>query len=127
MNKILLLGAVLGLLSIMIAAYVDHSLALHLTGKPLHGLLTAVRYHQLYAIVISMIGLTLPLQVNSRIKSWLARSAYVFTVGILLFSVSIYISAMTGITGITYLTPIGGIILMIGWGCLIRTALLRNK
>lgn len=41
----LLIGAVLGLLSVMIAAYIDHTLALHLTGKSLSSLLTAVRYH----------------------------------------------------------------------------------
>lgn len=60
-------------LSVMIAAYIDHTLALHLTGKPLSSLLTAVRYHQFYALVISMIGLILPWQSNSRVKSWLTN------------------------------------------------------
>ena len=123
-NIILLLGASLGLSSIMIAAYVDHSLALHVGGKSLRALLTAVRYHQLYAIVVCMIGLSAPLQINNRIKSWLARSAYIFSIGVILFSFSIYFSAMLDMAGITYLTPVGGILLMTGWACLIRTALL---
>jgi uncharacterized membrane protein YgdD (TMEM256/DUF423 family) len=125
MNVILLLGAALGLSSIMMAAYVDHSLALYLSGKSLRGLLTAVRYHQLYAVVVCMIGLALTSQSNIRMKAWLIRSAYIFSVGVFSFSFSIYFSAMTDIAGISYFTPVGGIFLMIGWGCLIRAALLK--
>jgi len=127
MNIPLFIGAVLGLLSVMIAAYIDHTLALHLTGKPLSSLLTAVRYHQLYALVISMIGLSLPWQMNSRVKSWLTRVSYLFAVGVILFSFSIYISSLFNLPGIIYLTSMGGIVLMVGWLGLIRTALLRMK
>lgn len=122
MNKILLIGAILGLLSVMMAAYIDHSLALNLDGKSLQSLLTAVRYHQLYAIVISVIGLVLPLQGSSRNELWLAMSAYLFIAGILLFCGSIYLSIAASITGIIYLIPMGGIMLMIGWGCLVCAA-----
>ena len=127
MNIILLFGAILGLSSMMMAAYVDHSLALYLTDKSLSGVLTAVRYHQLYAIVVAMIGLSLPLQFNNRIKSWLSRAAYLFAIGVLFFSFSIYFSIIWGVVRIIYLTPIGGVLLMIGWACLIRSALLRMK
>lgn len=125
MNIILLLGAALGLSSIIMAAYVDHSLALYVSGKSLRGLMTAVRYHQLYAVVVSMIGLSLSSQTNIRMKAWLIRSAYIFLIGILLFSFSIYFSTMVGVSGISYFTPVGGVLLMIGWGCLIRAALLK--
>lgn len=127
MNKILLSEAILGLLSVLMAAYIDHSLSFKLAGKPLNSVLVAVRYHQLYAIVVTLIGLILPLQANQRLKSWLIKSAYFFITGILLFSFSIYISSMTGMVGLLHLTPIGGVIFIIGWGCLIRTALLRNR
>jgi uncharacterized membrane protein YgdD (TMEM256/DUF423 family) len=127
MNKILLSGAILGLLSLMMAAYVDHSLSLTLIGKARHSIVVAVRYHQLYSIMITIIGLIIPLQANQRMKSWLIRSAYVFIVGILLFSFSIYLASIMGILGLLHFTPIGGVILMLGWGCLIRTALLRDR
>lgn len=127
MNKILLLGAILGLLSVLMAAYVDHSLSLTLAGKVHHSISVAVRYHQLYAIVITIIGLIVPLQANQRIKTWLIRSAYVFIVGILLFSFSIYFASITGVLGLLHFTPIGGLILMLGWVSLLRTALLRMK
>jgi uncharacterized membrane protein YgdD (TMEM256/DUF423 family) len=125
MNLPLLIGAILGLLSVIAAAYVDHSLALHLTGKQLSSVLTAVKYHQLYSIVISMIGVTLPLQINNMVKSWLVRSTYLFSIGIILFSFSIYISSLFDLSGVLYLTPVGGIILMTGWVGLIRTASLN--
>lgn len=125
MNIILLLGSILGLSSVMIAAYADHALALQLSGKSLSALLTAIRYHQLYAIIICMIGLFQPLQSNDRIKSWLMRAAYLFSIGVFLFSFSIYLSKIVDVAGIIYFTPIGGILLMIGWACLIRSALFK--
>lgn len=125
MNLIFLFGAVLGLTSVMMAAYVDHSLGLYLTGKALTALKTAVRYHQLYAVVVCMIGLSQ--QNNGRVKSWLVNATSSFLVGVLLFSGSIYLSAVTGATGFLTMTPIGGVMLMVGWGCLIRSALLRTR
>ena len=127
MNILLLVGGLLGLSSVMMAAYVDHSLGLYLNGKALNSLLTAVKYHQLYAIIISMMGLYLPMQINPPFKSWLNRSAYLFIVGILLFSFSIYCSILFSFPRIIYGTPIGGILLMVGWVCLIRASLLKIK
>ncbi len=127
MNKILILGAILGLLSVLMAAYIDHSLSLTLAGNARHSISVAVRYHQLYAIVITIIGLIIPLQANQRMKSWLIRSAYVFIAGILLFSFSIYFASLTGVLELLHFTPIGGVILMLGWASLLRTALLRMK
>jgi uncharacterized membrane protein YgdD (TMEM256/DUF423 family) len=54
------------------------------------------------------------------------RSAYIFAAGIILFSAGIYCSTILGIAGTVYLTPVGGVLLMAGWGCLIRAALLRR-
>ena len=107
MNKILLLGAFLGLLSVLVAAYVDHSLSLTLAGKARHSISVAVRNHQLYAIVIAIIGLIIPLQANRRMKLWLVRSAYVFIAGILLFSFSIYFASITGVLGLLHFTNPG--------------------
>ena len=106
MNIVLLFGAALGLSSIMMAAYIDHSLALYLSGKSLRGLLTAARYHQLYAVVVSVIGISLSSQTNIRMKLWLIRSAYIFSIGVFSFSFSIYFSTMVGVTGISYFTPV---------------------
>jgi uncharacterized membrane protein YgdD (TMEM256/DUF423 family) len=119
MNVILLLGGLLGLSSVMMAAYVDHVLALHVSGKALSSLLTAQRYHQLYSIVISMMGLYLPLSSHTCRQPWIYRSAYLFILGVVLFSFSIYLSLILSQPSITTLTPFGGILLMLAWLCLI--------
>ncbi len=127
MNIPLLFGAILGLLSVIVAAYLDHTLAIYLTSKSLNSMLTAIKYHQLYALLVSVIGLSLFLQANSRLKLWLTITAYLFSSGIILFSFSIYASIIFNIRGIIYLTPVGGMILMLGWISLIRIALLKMK
>src|SRR5262249_46266898 len=126
MNKILLSGAILGLLSVLMAAYIDHSLSFTLTDKANHSISVAIKYHQLYVIVITIIGLIIPLQVNKQMRSWLNRSAYFFIAGVLLFSFSIYLASITGVFRLLQFAPVGGVILMLGWGCLICTALLRK-
>jgi uncharacterized membrane protein YgdD (TMEM256/DUF423 family) len=67
---------------------------------------TAVLYHLIHAPVLL----------------WLARGQSVpripflcFAFGILLFSGSLYLLAITGITWLGAITPIGGLLLMAGW------------
>lgn len=110
----------------MMAAYVDHSLVAILSSQALNSVLTAVRYHQIYAIVISALGLALPLQTRHAIKVWLKMTSYIFITGVALFSFSIYSGVVLEIPGIIYLTPVGGVLLMAGWCSLIRTAFLTR-
>ncbi|EKD70432.1 MAG: hypothetical protein ACD_46C00535G0005 [uncultured bacterium] len=127
MNIILLLGSLIGLSSVMMAAFVDHSLALQLDAKALSAVLTAVRYHQLYAILISVIGLLISLQLNHKMKWWLNLTGFIFIIGIFIFSCSIYLRYIFQMTGIIYFTPSGGLLLMLGWVCLMRTACLMKQ
>lgn len=48
----------------------------------------------------------------ARLASWL------FLAGALLFSGSLYLLAATGVRALGAVTPIGGVLLMAGWGCL---------
>ncbi|MDR3477739.1 MAG: DUF423 domain-containing protein [Gammaproteobacteria bacterium] len=125
MNVILLLGAILGLASVIMGAYIDHGLAPHLSDKSLSQVLTAVRYHQSYAIVICAIALSLSARINPKIKWWLTLSAYLFLIGILLFSFSIYLSVILSASQWLSLAPWGGSTLMLGWVCLIRVAFVK--
>ena len=127
MNVILFLGGLLGLSSMMMAALVDHVFALHLNEKILTEVLTAVRYHQFYAVFVSIIGICLPMQINSRSKSWLIWAAYLFIIGVMLFSFGIYITEIFGIQWAIHCTPIGGVTLIIGWTCLICASLFKIK
>lgn len=114
MNIILLLGVLYGLSSVMMAAYIDHGLALRVTGHVLNSLLTALRYHQLYAVLMTVIGLVLMCPLSERASYWLRVSASVFAIGLFLFSFSIYMSVMLGVN-LYFITPIGGMVLMLAW------------
>ncbi len=127
MNLILFFGTLFGLLSVMIAAYIDHALGSFVSDRVLKSLQTAMRYHQLYAIIVSLIGLFYPLLINNRMKSWLMRAAYLFIFGVIFFSFSIYLSAILNVSWISFFTPIGGILLMAGWACLMRVSLFRIR
>jgi uncharacterized membrane protein YgdD (TMEM256/DUF423 family) len=52
-------------------------------------------------------------------SGWLVVSAgWFFTAGIVLFSGSLYLLALTGITILGAITPLGGLAFLIGWACL---------
>lgn len=127
MNLILLLSSLLGLTSVAMAAYIDHALTLTVSAKMLGSLQTALRYHQLYSPLTFVIGLICPLQHNKKIRAWLVFSAYLFLVGVICFSFSIYIAAITNTKTILFAAPIGGTLLMLGWCGLIRTAALKYE
>lgn len=75
---------------------------------------TGIRYHQLYsALILATLlldkGAT---KVNGR---WVF---YLWSLGILAFSGSIYALVATPWTWLWPITPIGGLLLMLGWGVL---------
>ncbi len=49
---------------------------------------------------------------------WLAPAAAALALGILLFSGSLYALALSGLRAFAYVTPLGGVSLLIGWGLL---------
>lgn len=122
-NIILLIGALLGLTSVCGGAYVDHALAHMLDSKTLAMIKTALHYHQLYAILISAIGL-IYLQNNRFI---LKLAAWVFILGIVLFSFGIYIAVISHHLSLLKIVPIGGTLLMIGWTLLAVFAFTYRK
>jgi uncharacterized membrane protein YgdD (TMEM256/DUF423 family) len=73
----------------------------------------AVRYQFYHAFALIITGLLQRQDFRGRVSSWL------FTAGIMVFSGSLYILAVTGVTWWGAITPIGGIFLIAGWASLI--------
>ena len=110
-----MIGAALGLISVGFGAYSEHALRPVVTEESFRFLMTAVRYNQVHAVVITAIGLSLlNTGALSQLKT-LKWSAAAFILGTVLFSFSIYFSVYLNIPSLTYLTPVGGITLMIAW------------
>lgn len=96
MNRLLLCGAVLGLVSVIMGALGDH--AFDLTQEKTQSLETAIRYNMIYAVLIVVLALV-------PADKKLCVSGYIFALGTALFSLSIYASLATGIAQLTYITP----------------------
>jgi len=126
MNKVLAAGALLGFLSVAIGASIEHVLRGSADAEVLRWTMTAIRYHQVGALVVTMIGLALLVRPDVA-AAGLARSGWLFVAGTLLFSFSIYAAAVTGIEALTYLTPVGGITLMVAWLSLAWTAIRAGR
>lgn len=108
----LISGSILGLLTVLIGAFGAHGLAdtLAATGK-LDAFQTGVKYQSMHAIVLLVVGLLLDKSSNK----WLGRAALMFVIGVVLFSGSLYVLSLTGMTQLGVITPIGGLFMIIGW------------
>jgi uncharacterized membrane protein YgdD (TMEM256/DUF423 family) len=76
-----------------------------------------VRYQMYHALALM---LTAALMMTGRIESGraVAAAGWLFVAGIVLFSGSLYLLAVTGITVLGAITPIGGVAFLLGWACL---------
>ena len=131
-TMILVCGALLGFFSVAFGAYSEHALRPIVTDEIFRSLMTAIRYNQINAVIISAIGIAiaiggkLPLQNLGEMRTF-RLSGYLFILGTLLFSFSIYLSVIINLPNLVYLTPFGGITMMIAWLTLVVSALLALK
>jgi uncharacterized membrane protein YgdD (TMEM256/DUF423 family) len=116
----LLVGAFAGFLGVGLGAFGTHTLRSRLSPEMLGAFETAVRYQMFHALAIVMVGL-----IAARLDGWLVRAAgWLFAAGIVLFSGSLYVLALSGITILGAVTPIGGLAFLAGWACLVLVAVM---
>jgi uncharacterized membrane protein YgdD (TMEM256/DUF423 family) len=113
----LISAAIFGFLSVGLGAFGAHSLknVLDEYGKSIYE--KAVLYQMFHTMALLAVGL---LQYCFKEKSF-SPAGYGFLVGILLFSGSLYILALTRIKWLGGITPVGGLAFLFGWGWLIFT------
>ncbi len=116
---IIAIAAIFGLLAVIAGAAGTHALRDTLDTGALRTFETAARFQMYHALALLAVGI-LAMRWHTRI---LIVSAVLFTLGILLFSGSLYILALTGIGIFGAIAPIGGISLMAAWASLILAAL----
>jgi uncharacterized membrane protein YgdD (TMEM256/DUF423 family) len=117
----LLVGAVAGFLGVGLGAFGAHGLRGRVSPDMLAVFETGVRYHMYHALALLLTSLLM-----ARMGGWLVSTAgWCFTAGILLFSGSLYLLALTGVTILGAITPLGGLAFLIGWGCLAAAAIGR--
>jgi uncharacterized membrane protein YgdD (TMEM256/DUF423 family) len=113
-KNFLLIGSVAAFLAVGIGAFGAHGLRARLSPDMLAVFETGVRYHMYHALALLATAL-----VMGRFSGSLVLCAgWFFTAGIVLFSGSLYALALTGITVLGAITPIGGLAFLLGWACL---------
>jgi len=128
MNKrIIITASLLGILAVVLGAFGAHGLKGKIDADALKIWETAVDYHFYHVLAL------LFLSTFCRFKCRLINFSYwSFTLGILLFSGSLYVLAAKDILNITQtsfigpITPIGGLFFIIGWTTLLL-ATIKNK
>lgn len=106
-----MLGAVHGGLSVACGAFAAHGLAGRLSPDALATFETAARYQMYHALALLAVGI-LSVRGESPLLNWAGWS---FMAGIVLFSGSLYVLALTGQTWLGAITPIGGVGFLAGW------------
>lgn len=104
-------ASVLLALAVAIGAFGAHGLKAHLSQEMLQTYRTGVEYHFYHALGLLLIGV-LSVVYPSNILNW---SAFLLTLGTILFSGSLYLMAITGIKWLGAITPIGGLSFIAGW------------
>ena len=115
-SKFMLAGALAGFVGVAFGAFGAHGLRGRLSPDMLAVFETGVRYQMYHALALM---LTAALMMTGRIESGRAAAAagWLFVAGIVLFSGSLYLLAVTGITVLGAITPIGGVAFLLGWAC----------
>ena len=121
---ILLIGALFGFFSVAFGAYSEHGLRPVVSEEEFRMLMTAIRYNQVNSVIICAIGLILLVPNGFPRVSFFKWSGILFIVGTVLFCFSIYLSVGLQIPSLVYVTPAGGITLMLSWLLLAAAALL---
>jgi uncharacterized membrane protein YgdD (TMEM256/DUF423 family) len=116
----LLIGAVAAFLAVGLGAFGAHGLRGRLSPEMLSVFETGVRYQMYHALALVLTAL---LMTTGRMTGRLVSSAgWLFTAGIAVFSGSLYLLALTGVTILGAITPLGGLAFLAGWACLALAA-----
>ena len=115
-------GAVSALLAVAAGAFGAHMLKERMNDAALQTFETAVRYQMYHALALLVAGRFLA----RRPHGMLLASCWMFLLGTVLFSGSLYGLALTGERWLGAVTPAGGAMFLLGWLCLGAGALRRG-
>ena len=112
-NKWLFIAALSGFFCVALGAFAAHGLSHILGEKALAWIDTGLKYQIFHTLAVLVIALSLWHEAKFARLAMLAWS-----LGILLFSGSLYALAFGAGKFLVWITPIGGTLFLIGWLCL---------
>jgi uncharacterized membrane protein YgdD (TMEM256/DUF423 family) len=108
------IGAVSAMISVAAGAFGAHALRARLSPEYLATFETAARYQMYHALGLFAVAWAVA-RWPGGLSQW---AGWLFVVGTVLFSGSLYILALTGIRWWGAVTPLGGVAFLAGWLCL---------
>ncbi|MBB3241371.1 uncharacterized membrane protein YgdD (TMEM256/DUF423 family) [Pseudomonas sp. Tn43] len=114
LRSFLMLAAFFGFTGVALGAFAAHGLKSRLSAEYLAIFHTGVTYQLVHTLALLGVAL-LATQIPGRLITWAGAS---FAIGILLFSGSLYLLTLTGISKLGIVTPFGGLAFLVGWFCL---------
>ncbi len=112
---LLIVASINGFLAVALGAFGAHALAANLSAERLQTFATAVDYHMYHALALLMLS---ALAFRFPTQALLRVSGFLFLLGIVLFSGSLYLLSLTGMSWLGAVAPLGGTSLLAAWGTL---------
>lgn len=110
-----LCGSIFGFLSVALGAFGAHALRAKLSSDMLSIFEVGVRYQMYHALALFAVAWA----ITNYNSGFMLSAGWLFIAGTIIFSGSLYILALTGIKMWGAVTPIGGLLLLLGWLVLI--------
>ena len=109
------LASLSGMLAVAFGAFGAHALKGRLEDYAQGVFQTAVQYHFYHSLALLAVGV---IAISYPQATLLRSSGWLFVVGIIIFSGSLYLLSLSGLRWLGAVTPLGGLAFIAGWGCL---------
>lgn len=113
------IGSLLGSVSVALGAFGAHALRDRIEASLLANYQTGVSYMFYHTVALFIVVLALTRWPGSSQAVW---AGWLFVIGIIFFSGSLFLMAFTGMRWLGAITPIGGVAFIAGWLLLAWTA-----
>ena len=110
-QQFLVLGTIFAGSGVAAGAFCAHALKEILDAPMLQVFDTATRYVMYHAFGLCIVSWAIDRYPEQRLE----KSGWLFIIGILLFSGSLYVMSLAGIRWLGAVTPVGGLAFMAGW------------
>jgi len=105
------IGAIMAVITVGMGAFGAHALKGRLDEYAQGIYAKAVLYQMFHAMGILAVGILMIVRQNSNLNI----AGICFTLGIILFSGSLYLLAISGVRWLGMITPLGGVSFIVGW------------
>tara|TARA_B100000809_G_scaffold100989_1_gene99575 strand:- start:6705 stop:7085 length:381 start_codon:yes stop_codon:yes gene_type:complete len=124
MFKNIVITCFLGLSAVVLGAFGAHAFKEILTSDQLLSMETALRYQMYHVIVLLFVNTFDGFSMKQK-----NTISYIFFLGVLFFSGSIYLIQLTSVTAksIWFITPLGGLFFLMGWVSMIVIFVTKRK